>query len=297
MDGKQKVLIHIGTHKTGTTSIQDTLRASSDLLLRNGILFPEAGCPPGLSGQHMLAWALRADKQHKLPSPAPCVWDELLHEIEAVRPKLAILSAESFSRMNRAEIKMVSKHLAGYSVSVALYLRHPMAYLKSAYSQQVKAGTCYRSFSEFVTQTIGDVNYKPIVQRWSEVFGMSNLHVRKFEAAVRSGSLIGDFAKVAGIEEGILLEQARSNVSPPDEVVQIVRYLNLVERTMAPLQQLTFSRRSLIERVRRRLLRGGFATWIPKFAGRSLQVHCAKLDMVSPQLKVFEDEYERACEK
>mgnify|MGYP006267418919 CR=1 FL=1 len=250
-----RIILHIGTHKTGTTSIQDVLRASSDVLRRAGILFPEAGCPPGLSGQHMLAWSVLSSKHHKLPSPKPPVWEALWREIDTLRPRKVILSAEAFSRADASEVEVIRKKMEGKEVSVVCYLRDPAAYLKSAYKQQVKMGKCSDSFSSFVKDGVKDVDYKSLVDRWARVFGASNVHVRPFDEAIQRG-LLSDFAQVAGIDESILVQETHSNVSPPDAVIQIVRYLNLLEQRLIPPDSWRPNGRGLIERIRRRLLRG-----------------------------------------
>ena len=250
-----RIILHIGTHKTGTTSIQDVLRASSDVLRRAGILFPEAGCPPGLSGQHMLAWSVLSSKHHKLPSPKPPVWEALWREIDTLRPRKVILSAEAFSRADASEVEVIRKKMEGKEVSVVCYLRDPAAYLKSAYKQQVKMGKCSDSFSSFVKDGVKDVDYKSLVDRWARVFGASNVHVRPFDEAIQRG-LLSDFAQVAGIDESILVQETHSNVSPPDAVIQIVRYLNLLEQRFIPPDSWRPNGRGLIERIRRRLLRG-----------------------------------------
>lgn len=258
-----RIILHIGTHKTGTTSIQDVLRASSDALQRAGILFPEAGCPPGLSGQHMLAWSVLSSKHHKLPSPKPPVWEALWREIDTLRPRKVILSAEAFSRADESEVEVIRKKMEGKEVSVVCYLRDPAAYLKSAYKQQVKMGKCSDSFSSFVKDGVKDVDYKSLVDRWARVFGASNVHVRPFDEAIQRG-LLSDFAQVAGIDESTLVRASRSNVSPPDAIIQVVRYLNLLEQWLKPLIPGAPNGRGLIERIRRRLLRGGAAARIIK---------------------------------
>lgn len=38
---KRRIVFHIGTHKTGSTSVQNSLFEGRELLLDNGILYPE----------------------------------------------------------------------------------------------------------------------------------------------------------------------------------------------------------------------------------------------------------------
>lgn len=258
---KMEIILHIGTHKTGTTSIQDALRASFEQLLERGILFPEAGCPPGLSGQHMLSWYYQSNRQKKLPFPKPPVWEELYEEVSRYQPEKVILSAESFSSAKSAAVEKIRSELdqfSPYEISVILYLREPLSYLKSSYKQHIKNGKYAESFPSFVESHIQEVDYRSLIDRWSDVFSDKNIDVRRFEEAARRG-LVKDFALAAGVSENVLVvEEQRSNISPSDELISIVRYLNVVERSVNQLDWLNFIRcsdRGVFERVRRRLLR------------------------------------------
>ena len=48
------LIFHVGTHKTGTTSIQTMMQDNRDYFLEQGILFPRAGQVRN-GGQHNIA--------------------------------------------------------------------------------------------------------------------------------------------------------------------------------------------------------------------------------------------------
>lgn len=258
MSSGPHIVLHIGTHKTGTTSIQDALRVAEERLLQQGILFPQTGRPHGQSGQHMLAWAAIKNKQHKLPEPATPVWDALQEEMLAARPRMTILSSEGFEQASRGEINAIKQQLREHTVTVIVYLRNPRAYLRSAYKQQVKMGKCHISFRQFIEKNIDGCDYRSLVYRWADAFGEESVRVRLFEVASKRG-LLRDFARTIGFDEDLLSEEVRTNVSPSDEVIRVVRYLNLFEFKLFSGTHNNTMRRGIIERIRRRLLRGGHA--------------------------------------
>ena len=51
------IWLHIGVHKTGTTSIQTALARHRDLLRTHGVYVPKAGTVDRCSGHHAIAWA------------------------------------------------------------------------------------------------------------------------------------------------------------------------------------------------------------------------------------------------
>lgn len=84
-----KVYLHIGTHKTGSTAVQAFVARHGDELKRLGLLYPRAGRPRlkrFASGHHLLSWTRM---EHVRWKPAwgdraghPLrVWDDLLKEL------------------------------------------------------------------------------------------------------------------------------------------------------------------------------------------------------------------------
>ena len=67
-----KVILHIGTHKTGTTTIQDTFALNRNLLSGKGLVFPEIG---KTNGQHGLVmdW-IKLPEAYHLDTTAQAAW-------------------------------------------------------------------------------------------------------------------------------------------------------------------------------------------------------------------------------
>ena len=56
--------VHVGTHKTGTTSLQSMLAANAKILRAAGVLVPLAGrVERGSAGHHNVAWELLRDQR------------------------------------------------------------------------------------------------------------------------------------------------------------------------------------------------------------------------------------------
>ena len=94
---RARLVIHAGTHKTGTTFIQNSLAAASPRLRRHGIFYPVMG-PAG--GQHGLTtlWAPRM-RAYASPAEAEVGWQAVAEEAAANRSAnpLAVWAANMVS--------------------------------------------------------------------------------------------------------------------------------------------------------------------------------------------------------
>jgi hypothetical protein len=64
--GRKRVFIHIGLHKTGTSSIQQFLTANRDVLERNRVLYP-AGISGGQAHHQFASFFFRPDSDKAFP--------------------------------------------------------------------------------------------------------------------------------------------------------------------------------------------------------------------------------------
>ena len=129
----RKFFIHIGTHKTGTTSIQHLLDSNRSALLQRGCFYPRTGRPTNLPGQHNFAWELSGDRRFRNEYGTI---DELVREIKE-RSEDVILSSEDFecslhcgSRFSEFISLLRS---SGFLVTVILYVRNQVDYLPRIY--------------------------------------------------------------------------------------------------------------------------------------------------------------------
>src|SRR5215831_15350027 len=96
--------VHIGTHKTGTTSLQLAMSENAPALLRHGYLYAATGRPAEVpTGHHNLAWEITADRRFR---PAYGTLEDLIREVRHHSGDV-ILSSEGF------ESTVAQAHLEG----------------------------------------------------------------------------------------------------------------------------------------------------------------------------------------
>ncbi|MBY6127060.1 hypothetical protein [Roseovarius atlanticus] len=238
-------VIHIGTEKTGTTSIQRTLDEGADLLLCDGTLWPPVfrdGQDPRIACYAMDDAALDLRKRRRgLTTPEAVTkfrtqFENRLERELAAAPgaRTLLIVNEHLSRMRaRSEPARLKALLDGFAsrIRIVLYLRRQDLMMRSMYSQVIKVGgTRENVFPLFEQEEEGDFttfNYRRIVDLWAGTFGREALEIRVFERPqLVEGDVIADFFHTVGLARPDGLQAAKSNENLSPEALLSLRELN-----------------------------------------------------------------------
>lgn len=131
---RQRVFLHIGSPKTGTTYLQEVLWSNRDALRESGVLYPG-----DRHDAHFLATQdLRGLVWHGHVDPAvPGAWDRLVHEVRAW-PGTSVISHEMLGSASSAAIERALKSLAGLEVHVLLTTRDLARQVPAVWQEDVK---------------------------------------------------------------------------------------------------------------------------------------------------------------
>ena len=175
----KSVLIHTGTHKTGSTSLQQFCARAVEQLLEDGILYPEAGRPDHASaGHHTLAWSI----QQKRGLNALEGWEAVVEEVEASVASQVLLSSEVFETCSVNEIRQIRSFFPNATVQALVFLRDPFHYMVSMYKQYLKSWEETRSFRDFARDKMHLCDYSTLMNRWEQGLGETVI-ARSFEAS------------------------------------------------------------------------------------------------------------------
>ena len=236
----KRIFLHIGTHKTATTTIQAGCTQNRAALLEAGWLYPETGTY--LFGQHNLAWEMCSG--HEQPWNQVNQWvrfrpewggmKELLSEIEASPAQNVILSSEDFDGLQTDRIQLLRDHLKDFRVEVIVYLREQASFLQSAWAQFVKSGYVVESFSEFIERMLAAEDevlryfgaYDVFLQPWIDVFCIEHVHPKNFSRDAFKGHIFHDFLHECRLPDVESFEIPRSqNISPGYKTLEIARLM------------------------------------------------------------------------
>ena len=213
-------ILHIGTGKTGTSSLQRIFQENADSLLSQGYLYPIAGrqfgarklprhvglrfaaLPPDIEGNGM---AVPLGLQN--PKDRAVYRDQFLIDLDAELASHASAHSVVFSDealFNFSEPEAVAGLNAILSarfrsVRVICYVRRPDRFLISGYSQRVKTGST-EDFDTYMAGRLSVGGYFPRLRCWIDAFGVQAVHLRCFERRFLIGQdLLTDFLTTAGL--------------------------------------------------------------------------------------------------
>jgi hypothetical protein len=229
---KKTVFIHIGPHKTGTTTIQHGLAINEKILRRRGVLSPKSGRPyPNNGGTHNLSWELRIPNS-RVYNPKHGTWKDLLNEInQEKRVNKVILSSEDFCLLDTISIQAIREYLKDYEVKVIIYLRRQDEAHQSLWVEFVKnranlptVGSFYEWLEEY-QYSIRNYDYAAILSKWEPVFSPDNILPRVFDPNAFQPSLFHDFLDLCQIKSNNITTPPHTNISPGAKTIEAIRLL------------------------------------------------------------------------
>ena len=130
-------IVHIGTHKTGTTTIQDFFSRNRDLLLEQGIDFPEIG----RTGKGAQAHRHFSTYMRDLPQEYPGDFADFEFQVRTWTPEAetVVLSSEDFYFGSRANRVGRLKNLMPTMSRVVLILREPASHVLSMFREGARS--------------------------------------------------------------------------------------------------------------------------------------------------------------
>jgi hypothetical protein len=214
----KQVFLHIGTHKTGTTSLQFFMHKNRQRLVELGYLYPSQS-----QAHQNLAFTLMSDPRANYQADT---WEETISEIENKGLNKIIISSEAFLESGKLEfIEQVAEKLKKYQTKIIIYLRRQDKKIESNYNQNLKTGVFVGSADSYI-QVTGTPNYLKIINEWSQFFGKENIIVRPLEKQ-QIPDIYVDFFKIVGIDsmEGFQLSED-CNIKPNLAQITALSFIN-----------------------------------------------------------------------
>lgn len=191
MTDRPRLILHIGSQKTGTTTLQGFLKTQTEPLAGAGLHFVQSG-RTNIAHNSIIQLIRKGQGE--------AVAEDILAEISQHRDKTCFISSEMFFRPDIA--RYFAKHLPAalrIKSKVIVYLRRQDKYAEAMYKQRVKNGR-YQGTPEEYASGLAHLDYGKILSHFGSTFGTRNLIVRPFERALfPSGDVLQDFAQYTGI--------------------------------------------------------------------------------------------------
>lgn len=252
------VFVHIGTHKTGTTSVQAFLRSHASELAQSGIIVPTAGTLSKDSGHHNLAFQLTGDTRY---DPILGGLNELLAQLRHSTARRAVISSEDLSGLvSRPDgLRRLETALGreGHSVSWVMFIRRVDDFSESMYTTLWGSGVRPRfGYPGFVLSILasgkycqnqrfgGSVHYFDFMafcRRWRAISG-SQLRIFDYDQAIAEMGLLPCFMTIIEAPSALLVA---AGSDPPRLNARIERITRRYRRLLRPLLMARFHRSNL----------------------------------------------------
>ncbi|WP_417449728.1 hypothetical protein [Kordiimonas sp.] len=213
-----KIYLHIGTHKTGTTSIQAFAEKHRAWLLNYGLYWPQTSSIRPASTQHTIL--LELIRAGKADNASDYVVQEIM-SAERSGAQSMLLSGEGFAQASDEEIEIFLGMLEGHDVQVIAYFRNVYDYARSSLIQHMKysdrrprVGLLYRSI-----QT--NLNYSALLKRWQRFLPDDVINVYSYEDE-KQALLPTFFARLAVPEDGVRTRLAPKSYRSIDPSLQLL---------------------------------------------------------------------------
>jgi len=244
LEEKSTIFFHIGTIKTGTTSLQNFFHINRNLLVEYfNIYYPKV---PGLQNHTRLPLYAYSENvkelriRHKVNTEEELrqfrkgfeakLQAELAPHIKAGRNVL--LSSEHLSSraVKDVEIKELLSLFKAFDVNykVIVYLRRQDKMMLSTYSTWVKSGGRWQLNPNAYKNR--RYNHLEMLNLWTSVVGKENMIVKVFEKTrMKNGDLFQDFSSVIGIAniKGLAIpKKEKLNSALDQEQIQFLTLFN-----------------------------------------------------------------------
>lgn len=233
---RQKLFIHIGPHKTGTSSLQRFLFSNRRVLLKRGVIYPTSHLA-GRHAHHRIAFSVlgKVDPDDQRVPSRDAEIEPVLDEIRSSGADTAILSSEAFFAIGVEGIEFLLSTFREFSPAVVFYARRQDEAYVSTYTQVSKSFRNgyikpIHTYLDRPDQMGSDLDIYDHAARWSRIFGKENVVSRLYGNRI---NVPEDFLRCVddyrGAKKGILSSidefvlTASYNQSPSLEATEITR--------------------------------------------------------------------------
>lgn len=193
------LVIHIGGHKTGSTTIQEAFAAGQVQLAGVSIQYPAR-----LDHNYLRTDIISHVKGTPLPVRGPRLlsFAQLARRIQDTKTKYTLISAEYFETVDVDVLKeIVEQHFAPLvdEIKVVAYVRPHAQRLLSGYSEALKIGWFQGDLETFFQKNVVDetLHYAPRFAKWREAFGDAFILRPMIAEEMVGGSVLEDFLATA----------------------------------------------------------------------------------------------------
>lgn len=221
------LLLHVGLHKTGSTSIQNSLKGYAASRIKYLDLGPPNHSVPIRAAFTDSAHPEKEGVHARVGRTAEELAEMRRDVLERLHKQLSsrdfdkfVISGEGITQLSAESLREFKALLDKYvdPIRVFAYVRDPGGFAISDFQQRIKAG--YSGYE------LGKPNYRARLEKFLEVFGRDHFSAKVFARdSLKGGSVVTDFCDLWGIPFDPKNE-VRANESLSDAAVKLLHLFN-----------------------------------------------------------------------
>ncbi|WP_299151802.1 hypothetical protein [uncultured Tateyamaria sp.] len=218
-----KLFIHIGAHKTGTTTLQRCFDENSAALAALGVTYPRSNWFH--HSQHRLAFALKGMRD-PLQKDIPDFDREvgaLNTAVASAKTSNVFISSEEFFSCSADAVMRLKDRLDVDSTHIIATVRRPDTMFVSMYNQKAKQPN--NGFNRLITSFVdkpetldSDLSFWSCIRNWRDTFSC-DMTLLQYETGPAVDQMLG----VLGLEPDALPQSTAINKSLPGAVIEVMR--------------------------------------------------------------------------
>jgi tetratricopeptide (TPR) repeat protein len=246
----ERLYLHIGTPKTGSSSIQNSFFQSMPVLERFGYEYFSH------RANHSTAfyWLFSEKRQAALATLKQRLNEaELEQQMTIIDGKLKaflgsrnglrkVISGEDISSLTAPEVANLKAYIeeqGEFDVKVIVYIRNYYSFLDSIVQERVKQAVSLSHMEDSILRGGGSAlpQYRFRIEKFAETFGEDHVDIRIFDpASLKKGDVVADFCEAIDAPPELYdkLTKLRSNSSVCAEAIQILSKYNEMFPIRAP---------------------------------------------------------------
>ena len=171
-------------HKTGSSSIQDSLFLNNELLGKHNMIYPEIGLIFDEEvGHRHLPLSNLLKKHHYLKQK----FTDVIKDLKALSQNNIIISHEGLFRLDIAP-EALELLADSFEVHLIVFVKDPVQYFNDKYKEWVRRQSCSLEPAEFILQHFEYLQIDRILPIWEKAIGKAKIHLSEFNSNKVSGS-------------------------------------------------------------------------------------------------------------
>jgi hypothetical protein len=213
---RKRCFLHIGTHKTGTTSLQAFFSRHEQWLSKRGVYYPRAGRTE--FGHHNLAWQLYGDPRFEARFGTV---EGLRSELLRCRVPVVAISSEDFCLLydlpDAIERLIEAIQGGGFDPVVVLHVRSQIDFIESLYATYASLAGRHPNFAYLPARSFNDVadegfrtgavtlmrstllEYDVLADAFARLIGERRIIVRAYTAAAPPSELLAAWLSLCAV--------------------------------------------------------------------------------------------------